>query len=105
MKRTVLLLALAGCTSTQRILSTLVPLLPPPTEAGPLVMELPPCERLISVSWRQDDLWALTRPVRAGEALPQTYKFIGYVQNGVGAVFLVVNESTVPCPIAVVPGP
>lgn len=37
-------------------------------------IELPSNQKLITITWKDDNMWYLTRPMRADET-PETYKF------------------------------
>lgn len=50
-------LALTGCTQNQRAKSF----------GGQADLNLPPNEKLVTVTWEQDHLWYLTRPMRTNE--------------------------------------
>lgn len=41
---------------------------------GKMIIDLPPGEKLIEVTWKNDDLWYLTRPMRQGEVV-ESYTF------------------------------
>ena len=69
MKQTILILAaaltlsLTGCTQNQRA----------KTFGGTADLHLPPNAKLVCVTWEQDHLWYLTRPMRANETA-ETYE-------------------------------
>ena len=61
------------------------------------VIRLPACTKLISISWKNDNLWYLTRPLHTGET-PETYnlkKEIGFSVPTLGDVPVAFIES---CP-------
>lgn len=71
MKRIIILVALAasaltfnGCTDNLR------------TKAygGSMTIDLPPGQKLVNVTWKETQIWYLTRPAKAGE-LPETLTF------------------------------
>lgn len=41
---------------------------------GSYTVELPKGEKLVNVTWKEDSLWYMTRPMKADEE-PETYKF------------------------------
>ena len=57
-------LTMLGCTEKQRAKSW----------GGDMTIDLPKGERLIEATWKNEDLWYLTRPRTEGET-PTTYKF------------------------------
>jgi len=60
----VLLVSLASCTENQRVKSF----------GGTGTIKLPKGEKLINVTWKEEHLWTVSRPMREGE-FPETYKF------------------------------
>lgn len=56
--------ALSGCTEQERARNW----------GGTTTEDLPAGERLVLVTWKEDHLWILTRPLREGET-PETYTF------------------------------
>jgi uncharacterized lipoprotein YehR (DUF1307 family) len=60
---------------------------------GDYTYELPKGEKLINVTWKEDSLWYLTRPMRDSEE-PDTYKFKADSVFGVfeGTVTIVETE-------------
>jgi hypothetical protein len=42
---------------------------------GKMTITLEPNEKLVNVTWKNEDMWVLTRPMRADEPA-ETYKFI-----------------------------
>jgi hypothetical protein len=54
----------SGCTDNSRARSF----------GGSMTEKLPPGEKLVNVTWKETDLWILTRPMQAGET-PGTYTF------------------------------
>lgn len=59
-----LLLIAAGCTDNQRVKNW----------GGTATIELPANQKLVNITWKTDDVWYLTRPMRKGETA-ETYKF------------------------------
>lgn len=47
-----------GCTSNQRAKNF----------GGTMTIDLPPGQKLVVATWKEDDLWYLYRPMRSGEA-------------------------------------
>jgi hypothetical protein len=41
---------------------------------GTANLDLPPNQKLVNVTWKEDDIWYLTRPMRDDE-LAETYSF------------------------------
>lgn len=41
---------------------------------GSMTLELEPNQKLVTITWKDDDLWYLTRPMREDES-PETYTF------------------------------
>ena len=41
---------------------------------GSMTINLEPNQKLVNVTWKEGDMWILTRPMRAGE-INETYKF------------------------------
>lgn len=77
-----LLLSTAGCSQwTSRNLG------------GDYTHELPKGEKLVNVTWKEDSLWYLTRPMDEGEEV-ETYKFQADSVFGVfeGTVTIVESE-------------
>ena len=71
MKRIIILVALAastltfnGCTDNQAVKGW----------GGTMTIDLPPGQKLVNVTWKQAQLWYLTRPAKAGET-PETLTF------------------------------
>ncbi len=61
---TVLLAFVAGCTENQMAKGF----------GGTAVVELPKGEKLVTATWKEAELWYLTRPAKAGE-VPETLTF------------------------------
>jgi len=57
-----LTIALTGCTQQQRASSL----------GGTAVVNIPPGEKLINVTWEDNHLWYLTRPMKVGD-IAETY--------------------------------
>ncbi len=55
---------LIGCTENSRAKSF----------GGTATLNLPPNQKLVVVTWKDDDLWYLTRPMKDNET-PETYAF------------------------------
>lgn len=53
-----------GCTENQMARSW----------GGTATETLPPGQKLVTMTWKQDSMWVLTRPMRADEQ-PETYTF------------------------------
>ena len=71
MKRIIILAALAastltfnGCTDNQAAKNF----------GGTMTIDLPPGQKLVNVTWKETQLWYLTRPAKAGET-PETLTF------------------------------
>jgi hypothetical protein len=60
----ILLVSLASCTENQRVKSF----------GGTGTINLPQGEKLVNVTWKEDHLWTITRPMREGD-VAETYKF------------------------------
>ena len=60
----VLLVSLASCTDNQRVKSF----------GGTGTINLPQNEKLVNVTWKGENLWTITRPMKEGE-VAETYKF------------------------------
>ena len=60
----VLLVSLVSCTENQRVKSF----------GGTGTIKLPKGEKLINVTWKEEHLWTVSRPMREGE-VAETYKF------------------------------
>lgn len=58
---------------------------------GTAQIDLPPGEKLVNVTWKQVDLWILTRPANPGET-PQTYRFKESSSFGVMEGTVVIQE-------------
>ena len=58
-----LILSLSSCNYTSRVLG------------GNMVVELDKDQKLVNCSWKETDLWILTRVRKEGEN-PETYKYI-----------------------------
>ena len=57
-------LLLASCTENQRAKSF----------GGTSTMNLPKGEKLVNVTWKGDEIWYLTRPMKSDES-PETYTY------------------------------
>jgi len=58
---------------------------------GTMTIDLPKNQKLINATWKESDLWVLTRDKKAGE-LPETYKLIEYSTFGVMQGTIIINE-------------
>jgi hypothetical protein len=58
-------MSLSGCTDNKRAKSF----------GGTSTITLPNCEKLVTVTWKDLDLWYLTKPMKKGEA-PETSTFL-----------------------------
>jgi len=72
-----LALVLVGCTENQRARNF----------GGSATEKLPPGRKLVNVTWKQDNMWLLTRPMTTND-VAETYKFaesssFGLVQGDV----------------------
>lgn len=59
---------------------------------GSMTLELDPGEKLIEITWKDDSLWYLTRPMREDEE-PETYKFKQSSEFGIFEGTVTVVES------------
>jgi hypothetical protein len=76
----VLLITLAGCTRNQMARKF----------GGNSKLELPSGQKLVNITWKNDNLWYLTRPMKESE-IPETYMFsedsnIGILEGSVTIV-------------------
>lgn len=60
----VMLLPLVACTKQEMAKSL----------GGTTVLDLPTCEKLVNVTWKDAELWYLSRPFHEGE-IAETYSF------------------------------
>ena len=74
-------LALAGCTSNTRARAW----------GGEAEMKLPPCVKLVNMTWKNTDIWYLTRPMRSDEK-PETWTFDESSDWGVMSGKIVIKE-------------
>lgn len=58
------LLFISGCTAQERAKSF----------GGSMTQNLPPNSKLVNVTWKETQMWVLTRPMREDEE-PETYSF------------------------------
>lgn len=72
---------LAGCTENQRARQF----------GGTARVELPPGQKLVVATWKGDDLWYLTRPMRPGEQ-PEVYEFVESSSFGIVQGKVVLTE-------------
>lgn len=75
------LVLLSGCTEQQRARSW----------GGTATTDLPTCQKLVHMAWKESDLWFLTRPMRAGE-VPERYQFVQSESFGLVSGTVVVQE-------------
>ncbi len=62
------------------------------TYGGTKNVEAPPCQKVENVTWKDDQIWYVTRPFRPGEA-PETHTFREESKWGVVEGAVVVKES------------
>ena len=67
-----LILMCVGCTANQRAKNF----------GGSATEVLPQGQKLIEATWKNDDLWVLTRPMREGE-VAEEYKFKAHSSFGI----------------------
>ncbi|MBP6860604.1 MAG: hypothetical protein KBC38_03540 [Candidatus Pacebacteria bacterium] len=56
--------AAAGCTEQERVKAF----------GGTMTLEIPACVKLVNMTWKETNLWYLTRPLKAGE-VTETHSF------------------------------
>lgn len=61
------------------------------TMGGTMELDLPPGEKLVTITWKDDDLWYLTRPMRDDE-FAEEYKFQASTNWGVFEGTVIVRE-------------
>lgn len=61
------------------------------TYGGTSTIDLPSNEKLINVSWKESDLWYLTRPMTASD-VPETYKYQEKSSFGVWQGTFIIKE-------------
>lgn len=76
------LLLLASCTENQRAKSF----------GGTSTMKLPKGEKLVNVTWKGDEIWYLTRPMKSDES-PETYTYREESSLGVIEGTVILKES------------
>jgi hypothetical protein len=76
------LLLLASCTENQRAKSF----------GGTSTMNLPKGEKLVNVTWKGDEIWYLTRPMKSDES-PETYTYREESSLGVIEGTVIIKES------------
>lgn len=76
----IVILSLSGCQYTTRKLG------------GDMTIELEPGQKLEEITWKEDSLWYLTRPMRAGEE-SETHTFQQSSEWGVFEGTVTVKES------------
>ena len=72
---------LTSCTDNQRAKAW----------GGTATVDLPIGTKLIEVTWKEDNMWYLTRPMRENET-PETYNFVEESSWGVVEGNVVINE-------------
>lgn len=77
----VALLALSGCTANSRAKKF----------GGTQEIDLPKDTKMLQMTWKNDNLWILTRKMKEGEA-PETYKFVEDSSWGIMEGTIIVNE-------------
>ena len=95
MKKTNILLVLTffcafvigGCTQNQRAKGF----------GGTANQALPPNMKLVTATWKNDDLWVLTRPMHTNE-VPEAYVFQEYSSFGIMQGTVNITESREPSP-------
>lgn len=75
-------LIFAGCTEQQRARRL----------GGTAHKSLPPCQKLVTITWKENDLWILTRPSRQGEPR-EDYQFSQDTPLGIFQGAVVVKET------------
>lgn len=78
----IILSFLVGCTDNQRA----------KTFGGTATINLPPKTKLVTVTWKEADLWYLTRPMKEDEE-PETYTFNEDSQWGLLEGTVIIQES------------
>ncbi len=73
---------LFGCTENQRAKQF----------GGTVTVDLPKEEKLVIVTWKDDNMWYLTRPFKDGEE-PETYKFKEESSWGLAEGTVIIKES------------
>lgn len=84
MKKIVLiaLILFSGCTANQRVRSF----------GGTSTIELQKNEKFVNITWKDTNLWILTRPMREDES-PEEYKFKCNPEFGVLEGQVIIKES------------
>lgn len=73
----------AGCTENERVKKY----------GGTATTELTCGEKLVNITWKEDSLWILTRPMKAGD-IAETYEFKEDSKYGVMEGKIVITECT-----------
>lgn len=73
------MIACAGCQAVTRELG------------GSMTLDLPPDTKLVNITWKEDSLWYLTRPMNDGEEI-ETYTFQQSSNMGVFEGTVTINE-------------
>lgn len=76
------ILIIAGCTQQMKVKNF----------GGQMTIDLPKGEKLVEVTWKDDDIWYLTRPMRDDE-LSEAYKFQESSSFGTMQGTVLINES------------
>lgn len=79
------LLSLVACTENERVKKW----------GGTSVIELPIGKKLINITWKGEQLWYITRPMRKDEK-PETYRFHEESNFGLLEGTYIVKESRTP---------
>lgn len=59
---------------------------------GTATIDLPKGQKLITVTWKENDLWYLTKPMSATD-VPETYSFKQESDFGIISGTVIINES------------
>lgn len=59
---------------------------------GTSTLELQKNRKLVNVTWKDDNLWILTRPMIPGD-MPETYQFVEESSYGIMSGTVVIKES------------
>lgn len=78
----VLALAMAGCTSNSRAKNL----------GGSTTRTLPAGQKLVMVTWKEDNMWILTRPMRQEEK-PEIYTFKENSSWGIVQGTIIISET------------
>ena len=75
------ILLVTGCTDNNRAKNF----------GGTMTLDLDPGRKLVEVTWKDNQMWVLTRPMRPGEQ-PETYTFKEKSSYGVWEGTVILNE-------------